>query len=190
MAEQHSSKNHFGLAGKSNTWKITHGHCTTIGKERGYTLTYKTWSSIKYRCCNVKAKRFHDYGGRGITLCAGWHDFGNFLADMGEKPEGTSIDRIDNDKGYWCGRCEECLANNRIKNCRWATPKEQCNNRKNNLPLTFNGKTQTVAMWAGELGINPITIYSRLRLGKSTEQALIRPKPRKKRKSHDSVEEA
>lgn len=125
--------------------------------------TYITWTSMIARCQNQNNKRFKDYGGRGIKVCERWHKFENFLADMGEAPEGLTIDRKENDKGYY------------KENCRWATIKEQNNNKSNNRYFTFNGKTQNLEKWTKELGFKKTSIMSRINRGWSIERALSTP---------------
>ena len=79
---------------------------------------FNTWISMKQRCSNKNDPEYKNYGGRGITVCERWMQFENFYADMGPRPLGTSIDRIDNDGNY------------ELANCRWATPKEQGRKRR------------------------------------------------------------
>lgn len=110
------------------------------------TKVYHAWQTMRDRCSNPKNSRFHRYGGRGITVCERWQEFENFYADMGDAPRGTSLDRIDTDGNY------------EPSNCRWATPKQQSNNTSTNTHVTHDGKTQTLAQWAAELGIP----YSRI----------------------------
>lgn len=121
------------------------------------TKTYSSWSKMKYRI-KVGAKHSPVYG--TITMDERWNNFENFLQDMGERPEGKTLDRIDNTKGYY------------KENCRWATHKEQCNNRSTNVMLTYDGKTMNQKQWAEHLGINRDTIRRRIKRGLPINQVL------------------
>jgi len=113
-----------------------------------------------YRCHNPNSADFRNYGQRGITVCDRWLVFENFLEDMGTAPAGTSLDRKDNTKGYY------------KRNCRWATSKQQANNKRTSNRIRFRGKTQTVAQWAEEIGMNYKTLWSRLSKGVPMSQAI------------------
>jgi hypothetical protein len=128
------------------------------------TLTWNRWRTMWDRCTRQKAHSYPYYGGRGIRVCESWENFENFLTDMGECPEGHSLDRKDNDGHY----CKE--------NCRWATTLEQRRNRRNSRYLEANGERLCVAEWAARLGIRKTTIYTRLNAGWSVERALAAPR--------------
>ena len=146
------------------------------------TPTYSSWHGMKGRCNNENHHKYHLYGGRGISLCERWHDFSNFLEDMGERPEVTTLDRIDSEKGYEPG------------NCRWATPTEQNRNKRTSVYLELHGILATVEEWSEVCGIHPMTIRSRLRKDADVRKALTLPvhaagqeAPRKNKTSHKGV---
>jgi hypothetical protein len=137
---------------------------TTHGMSR--TPIYRLWRAMLRRCNDPKNKRFDSYGGRGIKVCERWLDFSAFYADMGNRPHGMSLDRIDNDGNY------------EPSNCRWATPVQQSRNKRpfrKKGAITFAGKKMGLAWWARETGISSDTISRRLELGWSVERTLTTP---------------
>jgi hypothetical protein len=107
------------------------------------TPTYKTWSEMKY---SIKRKDSYRYGKK---IAIEWLDFRNFLKDMGSRPIGKTLDRIDNSLGY----CKE--------NCRWASKKEQAINRRQTRFFTFNGESLTLSDWSIKLGVKRSTLAQR-----------------------------
>ena len=128
------------------------------------TTTYKTWCQIFRRCYEKSHIDYPRYGGLGIKVCKRWERFENFLADMGERPQGLQIDRINNDRGY------------SPSNCRWVTLIEQANNKRNNHRVTWRGTTMTIAEWARNLGFERKVISDRIvRYRWSVARALSTP---------------
>jgi hypothetical protein len=125
---------------------------------------YNVWHKIIDRCTNPKSKAWNDYGGRGITVCERWkNSFRLFIEDMGRRPSPElTVERVDNDLGY------------APDNCKWATRKEQCLNKRNNLLISLNGRTMTLKEWSFETGIERQTISRRLRRGWSAKDALTK----------------
>lgn len=140
----------------------------THGQAKGeHRRIYNIYYGIKKRCCKKREKSYKRYGGRGITICDEWRDsfeaFYEWAVSHGYSDDLT-IDRIDVNGDY----CPE--------NCRWVDIKKQCNNRRNNHLITYNGKTQTVAQWAAEYGINYRKLNDRInKLRWSIEKALTTP---------------
>lgn len=120
--------------------------------------TYIAWSNMVQRTTNPKHKHFGAYGGRGIGVCERWLLFPNFLEDMGDKPDGLTLERIDNDQGY----CPE--------NCRWATRRDQTRNRRNTLRVQFRGTETTLGEVADKFSIPYHSIYNLLRDGYGLEE--------------------
>jgi hypothetical protein len=152
-----------------------------------HAALYRTWVAMRRRCNSPDDASFRHYGGRGITVCGRWDDFLAFKADMGPKPTAAhSLDRIDNDGGYWCGRCEECAASGRPANCRWATNLEQQRNTRRNVWLTNNGVTLTASEWARVLGVSRQMMRQRVVAGASNEKLFARGDPARSQSSRRS----
>jgi len=140
----------------------THG-MSRQGEQRP---VYLAWHAMLQRCENPSIKYYKDYGGRGITVCAEWHDpvvFIDWALANGWR-KGLTIDRINNNGNY------------EPSNCRWVTQKENNRNKRSNHLITFNGKTQTMAQWAEEVDIGPCTLRYRINnLHWPIERALTEP---------------
>lgn len=124
------------------------------------TRFYQIWKAMRRRCTNKSHEWYKNYGGKGVAVCTRWQTFANFRDDMHpsylahvarHSEKETSIDRIDSRKGY------------APQNCKWSTREEQANNTVRNLFVEHEGKTQTIAQWARELGINYTTLYRRFK---------------------------
>jgi len=134
---------------------------------------YRIWVGMIERCCNPKRKEYIAYGGRGISVCDRWRTFENFIEDMGERPLGTTIDRIDNDLGY------------SPENCRWASRKEQLRNTRRKIVVEYKGRRVGLAELCEEMKVlgKYRQILNRIYLGWPAEKALSTPfveKPHRK----------
>ncbi|CAB4241123.1 hypothetical protein UFOVP228_29 [uncultured Caudovirales phage] len=130
-----------------------------LSKSKGY----RNWATMVQRCTNTNVAQYKDYGGRGITVCKRWLKFENFYADMGVCPEGCSLERRDNMKGY------------SKSNCYWATRVQQAANKRNNVLLTANGETLPLTVWARRLGTCHATLRERIERGWSEVDTCTRP---------------
>ena len=127
------------------------------------TEEYNIWSKMIYRCFNANCHNYNRYGGRGISVCESWRSsFDNFYKDMGPRPDGKTLDRIDNNGNYEPG------------NCRWATNSEQANNRVTNTTVIFNGEELTARQISNITGFPYKQLSSRIWRGLSIEEALSR----------------
>jgi hypothetical protein len=139
-------------------------HGRTTRKARHTSREYWIWNSMKNRCLNNKYKHFKDYGGRGITVCGKWLTFAGFFEDMGINPNGMTLERLDNEKGY------------SKENCVWASRSTQNKNKRNNKYITANGETHCLTEWARKLNISHSTIIGRLDRGWPEALAVTTPK--------------
>lgn len=139
---------------------LIHGYA----KQGKKTPEFKIWLKMRARCNNPRHRQYGDYGGRGIRVCGRWDNFVKFIEDVGERPSPKhSIDRYpDNDGNYEPG------------NVRWATKTEQNNNRRSNKLLSFDGRTQTMAQWAREVGARYDLFRRMIQSGHPMEKAMER----------------
>lgn len=151
-------------ARRTENWQIIDKKVKRVKEIHGRSKTpeYAIWSGMKQRCLNPKNKKYRIYGGRGITICQEWLKFDAFYHDMGDRPSGKTIDRIDNNKGYY------------KENCRWATYVEQANNTRSSNPFILNksiskfdfvkykGEIMKLIDWCDHLGLNYKMIETRL----------------------------
>lgn len=153
---------------------LTKGHTTHCGCELPSSVLpehpnprkspeYRTWVAMRQRCTNPNNKNYNLYGERGIKVCRRWWSFKSFIADMGRRPEGHTLDRIDGNGGY------------NKNNCRWATPTTQNNNSSNCRFIEHKGEVLTLTKWAIKLGISTPTLHERLRKW-TKERALTTPR--------------
>lgn len=122
---------------------VTHG--------KSDSSTFRTWANMKYRCSNPKNRDWKHYGGRGIKFCDRWKRFENFLEDMGDRPPGKSLERINVNGDY------------EPSNCRWAGVREQQQNKRNTVRLTIGSQTKTISEWSEIYGVDPSMIAHRIR---------------------------
>lgn len=124
------------------------------------TPTYVSWYGMLSRCRNRNGSHYDYYGGKGVKVCERWLLFENFYADMGIRPVGSSLDRINGDGNYEPG------------NCRWATSVQQSVNREYTRKLSFNGETKTIKEWSAVVGLKPATLQYRKRMGWTDAQVI------------------
>jgi len=146
---------------RGRPFKTKHGHAGW----KNHTRTYTVWASMRQRCCYEKNNQFYRYGGRGIRVCDRWmNSFENFLSDMGEVPDGHSIERINRDGNY------------EPSNCKWAARIEQANNKSNNFLIEAFGEIKTAANWARDARCvsNPNSLIRRIKKGICPEVAITK----------------
>lgn len=153
-------KQHYTGASGANNPAYTHGHTATK-----FSPEYQSWSCMIQRCTNPRRKSFEHYGGRGITVYPRWLTFAHFLADMGPRPEATSLDRIDVDGDYT------------PENCRWADRVVQARNSKQVVWVEIEGETRRLVEWCEHYSVSINTVRDRVKYyGLSYQEAILKPK--------------
>lgn len=149
---------------------LTSGRTTSCGclhRNTHYkTPIYNSWDAMVQRCTNTNHPKYLSYGARGITVCERWKDFANFYTDMGIPPKGLTLDRIDNNGNYEPG------------NCRWATRKQQQNNRRNTTLIETTSGFIPIAEVARSAGMTIKGVQGRIKRGWTGDAILLPPKTR------------
>lgn len=149
---------------------------TKYGKGK---IEYNRWLSMISRCHDSDNIKYHNYGGRGITVCDGWkNDFLSFYEDLGKRPSGLTLERMENDLGYNCGHCEYCIKNNLSLNVKWATREEQARNKRTTRFYEYDGVKKIALDWALHFGFSIDSVHvlsARLKRGWSMKKAIETP---------------
>ena len=164
LKRQHTTSCGCYLRERSTQVHTTHG--------QRHSRLYTIWRTMKLRCSNPKTNGYKDYGGKGVTVCEEWQDFDAFFdwAMQNGYSDSLTIDRKDRNGNY------------EPSNCKWATQKEQQNNKSTNHLLTYNGETKTMTQWADEYRMNFHTLKERIKRGWTVEKALTTPVKKHKHK--------
>lgn len=145
-------------------------------KNGKWTGAYRSWMCMRGRCHNPNNIVYHNYGGRGITICCGWDEFRNFFEDMGNRPSGGTVHRINNDGHYSCGHCFECTLKEWPLNAKWSSPLEQARNRTSSVIFTFRGFTGCLSEVCDHFEAPYQLVHKRVRqYGWPIERALFTP---------------
>ena len=163
-----------GRVGSCGCFRKDHSKLAKLTHGMSGTSTYRSWQEMWIRCTEPSAISFQNYGGRGIKVDSRWEQFENFFADMGIRPKGTSLDRIDNDADY------------SPENCKWSSKTEQARNKRNNVLVKYRGREQALAAWCEELNLPYSRTYNRIviqRLDAASafEKPFVKQKDRKLR---------
>lgn len=150
-------------------------HTPSIFRAPTQTPTYRSWASMWYRCMCPDSTSYKNYGGRGILVHLRWLNYQLFVADMGERPVGTSLDRIDPTKGYF------------PSNCRWATRKVQGRNKRNLHYLTIDGERKCLADWEEHHGLPNGILRQRIKLNWPIERLFSKPRNTGRRASVSKI---
>lgn len=154
-----------------NKASVKHGDNTR--KHR--SLAYNSWAKMIQRCNNPNSDCYKDYGGRGITVCEKWLTYQGFLEDMGVRPKGLSLDRINNSLGYF------------KENCKWSTRAEQQNNTRRNRVVSYKGTALNVTQICDRFGISRGTFVTRIKSGWSIDKAIETPIKSYKKRIQDGA---
>jgi hypothetical protein len=155
-ARRRSEKIAAGLPFGRNQWTVHHG--------MNGSPEYRTWKAMRDRCLSPHSKDYRNYGGRGIGICDSWASFDRFYADMGPRPDGTTLGRLNNDGPY------------EPSNCEWQTHTAQARNKRTTVVALFRGETKPLADWCDLLGMNYSTVWGRIfKRGWDPERALTEP---------------
>lgn len=163
-----------GRVGSCGCFRKDHSKLAKLTHGMSGTSTYRSWQEMWIRCTEPSAISFQNYGGRGIKVDSRWEQFENFFADMGVRPKGTSLDRIDNNADY------------SPENCKWSSKTEQARNKRNNVLVKYRGREQALAAWCEELNLPYSRTYNRIVIQKldaanAFEKPFVKQKDRKLR---------